>query len=180
MKKLAKILSVIKRIYIQKLMYINTDYYMKKYVNYLKKRGMGFNGTPNYIGVDVYFDGVDYSYIKLGDNVTISREVMFLTHDYSMHTVYRNLDLKKFEEVKERDKKNNLLVLKPIEIGNNSFIGARSSLLPGTKIGNNVLIGACSVVKGNIPDNSIVVGNPGKIVGVTSEWIDKKINYINQ
>ena len=37
---------------------------------------------------------------------------------------------------------------KPIKIGNNSFIGARVSLLPGTTIGNDCIIGACAVVKG--------------------------------
>ena len=49
--------------------------------------------------------------------------------------------------------------IKPIIVGKNSFIGARVTLLPGTEIGENCIIGAGSVVKGKIPNNSIVIGN---------------------
>ena len=43
---------------------------------------------PRYIYNDVHFDSIDYSIIHIGNGCTISREVLFLTHDYSMHTVY--------------------------------------------------------------------------------------------
>ena len=52
----------------------------------------------------------------------------------------------------------------PIVIGNNVFIGANSVLLPGIKIGDNVIIGAGSIVSKNIPSNSIAVGNPCKVI----------------
>ena len=48
----------------------------------------------------------------------------------------------------------------PIEIGNNVWISANSVILPGVKIGSNVIIGAGSVVNHDIPDNCIAVGNP--------------------
>ncbi|MHB1152800.1 MAG: acyltransferase [Eubacteriales bacterium] len=60
-------------------------------------------------------------------------------------------------------------------MGKNTFIGARVTLLQGTKIGNNCLIGAGSVVKGNIPNNSIVIGNPAKVIKNTKDWIESKI-----
>lgn len=66
--------------------------------------------------------------------------------------------------------------IKDIWIGSNVFIGANATILPGSTIGNNSIIGAASVVKGKIPENSIVIGNPAKIVGKTSEWIEKKRN----
>ena len=47
-------------------------------------------------------------------------------------------------------------------IGDNVFIGAKSIVLPNVKIGNNVVIGAGTIVSKDIPDNSVVVGNPGK------------------
>lgn len=103
---------------------------------------------------------------------------MFLTHDYSMHTVYKDLDILNYLKVKKRDSQDSLLILDSILIGRNSFIGKRASILPGTIIGENVLIGACSVVKGKIPDNSIVIGNPAQIVGKTSDWINKKMSMI--
>ena len=49
-----------------------------------------------------------------------------------------------------------------IEIGDNVFIGMNSIILMGSHIGNNVIIGAGSVVSGNIPDNSVVGGGPSQ------------------
>lgn len=58
-------------------------------------------------------------------------------------------------------------------IGNNVFIGAGSIILPGARIGNNVIIGAGTVVKGAIPDNSVVVGNPGRVVCTYEMYVDR-------
>lgn len=52
----------------------------------------------------------------------------------------------------------------PIEIGDNVWIGANCVVLPGVKIGTNVVIGAGSIVTKDIPDNSIAVGNPCKVI----------------
>lgn len=54
--------------------------------------------------------------------------------------------------------------IEPIRIGNNVFVGANSVILPGVQIGDNVVIGAGSIVSKNIPSNSIAVGNPCKVV----------------
>lgn len=174
MSKIKKAIRVFERGLIKKISYFDGVLFRNTYVKYLKKVGMNINGTPNFISSDVYFDGSDYSLITLNNNVTISREVMFLTHDGSMHTVKESLDIRNKEIVKEFDKL--FVIKKGISIGENTFIGARVSLLPGTTIGNNVLIGACSVVKGNIPDNSIVAGNPAKVIAKTSDWLDSKID----
>lgn len=52
----------------------------------------------------------------------------------------------------------------PIIIGNNVWIGANSVILPSVKIGDNVIIGAGSVVTKDIPSNSIAVGNPCRVI----------------
>lgn len=49
-------------------------------------------------------------------------------------------------------------------IGQNTFIGANVIVMPGVVIGNEVIIGSGSVVTKNVPSNSIVVGNPAKII----------------
>jgi acetyltransferase-like isoleucine patch superfamily enzyme len=49
-------------------------------------------------------------------------------------------------------------------IGKNTFIGVGSMILPGVKIGDEVIIGAASVVTKDIPSNSIAVGNPAKVI----------------
>lgn len=170
MKKIKKIIYELERELIKKLAYINTNLYMKYYTKYLKKIGITIEGKPKFINHDVYFDGNDYSKIKIGNNITISREVMFLTHDYSITTALASKG--KFINRNEGE----LYFSKNIEIGENCFIGARVSILPGTKIGNNVIVGSCTVVKGNIPDNSIIVGNPCKVIQKTDEWLEKNIN----
>lgn len=53
---------------------------------------------------------------------------------------------------------------RPIEIGNNVWLGMSVIVMPGVKIGNNVVIGANSVVTKDIPSNSIAYGNPCKVV----------------
>jgi acetyltransferase-like isoleucine patch superfamily enzyme len=47
--------------------------------------------------------------------------------------------------------------------------------VPGADIGENCIIGAGSVVRGRIPPNSIVVGNPGAVVGDALEWGRRKL-----
>jgi putative colanic acid biosynthesis acetyltransferase WcaF len=54
------------------------------------------------------------------------------------------------------------LITKPITIGKNTFIGARAMILPGVSIGNQVIVGAMSVVSKDVPDHQIVAGNPAQ------------------
>lgn len=52
----------------------------------------------------------------------------------------------------------------PVVIGNNVWIGLNSIILKGTEIGDNCIVSAGSVVKGIFPPNSIITGNPAKVV----------------
>ena len=53
---------------------------------------------------------------------------------------------------------------KPVKIGKNVWIGASCTILPGISIGDNAVIGAGSVVVKNIPQNTVAVGNPAKVI----------------
>lgn len=53
---------------------------------------------------------------------------------------------------------------KPIKVGNNVWFGGNVCVLPGVTIGDNVIIGAGSVVNKDIPSNVVAVGNPCKVV----------------
>ncbi|MFH1835701.1 MAG: DapH/DapD/GlmU-related protein [Methanobacteriota archaeon] len=58
-------------------------------------------------------------------------------------------------------------------------VGANSTILPGVVVGENCLIGAGTVVTRDVPDNKVVVGNPGRIVKDISE-INCKFDYIDK
>ena len=174
-----KICITLHREWIKKSLYVtSTGNYMKRYVRFLRKRGMDIPHMPNYICNDVHFDGKDYSVIHLGKNCTLSTGVYLLTHDYSMHTVFANgqsgMVLENEQWFYERDAKDKLLILQGIHIDDNVFVGANALLLPGTHIGKNSIVGAGAVVKGTYPEESIIVGNPAKVIGKTSEWLNKK------
>ncbi|WP_454879165.1 acyltransferase [Sphingobacterium detergens] len=148
--------------------YFNHRLYMKFYVPLLEKQGMKFNGTPRYIGAHVEFD--DFNLITLGERVVVSDHSHFLTHDYSITTA---------EIARGVIPKNDIALVRGIEVGDNVFIGKKSIIMPNTKIGNNIIIGAGAVVRGRIPDDSIVVGNPGVVVGKLSEQAEKWKKYMD-
>jgi len=71
----------------------------------------------------------------------------------------------------ERRYDNKSIISLPIQINDNVFIGYNTVVLKGVEIGKNSVIGANSVVVSDIPENSIAVGNPAKVV--------KEINFDN-
>lgn len=185
MNRLKKVIKVLHRKLICMLLYINGPFYMRTYVKYLRRHGMDIKGMPNYFSNDVHFDGKDYGKIHIGDGVTVSREVLFLTHDYAAHTIFgggvtATISPSDVAVLAAQDAKDKLLVLRDICVEDNCFIGARVTLLPGTHIGKNSLIGAGAVVKGNIPEGSIVIGNPARVIGKTDEWLQKKAELLKE
>jgi len=92
--------------------------------------------------------------VEIGDHVAIASDTHFITHDGTAW-LFR-------EEIPDLD------VFGKIKIGNNCVIGMGCYILPNTVIGNNCIVGAGSVVRGRFPDNSVIIGNPAKIVMKTS------------
>jgi acetyltransferase-like isoleucine patch superfamily enzyme len=86
--------------------------------------------------------------VEIGDNVGIAPGVHFMTHDGSVFPARRI----------------GALIFGRISIGDNSFVGMNSLILPGTVVGRDCIIGAGSVVGGTVPDGSVVTGNPGRVV----------------
>lgn len=83
----------------------------------------------------------------------------------------------------DADVRNTLLEFgTEITIGNNVWVGANTVINPGVTIGNNVVIGSGSIVTKDIPDNVIAVGNPCKVLrAITDEdkqyWEQQKVEY---
>lgn len=92
--------------------------------------------------------------IIIGRNATIGANCKIIDNDFHpLDTEYRRLNLNEEHTLR-----------KPIIIGDNCFIGMNSIILKGTTLGNNVVVGAGSVVHGSFPDNCIIGGNPAKII----------------
>lgn len=137
---------------------------MFKKTNKRKLKQLGKIGENCDILDDVDFGSEPYL-ISLGDNVKISHGVKLITHDGGIH-VLRNLK----EKYRAAD------IMGAITIKNNVFIGMNAMILPGVTIGNNVIVGAGSILTKSIPDNSIVGGNPARIICTVEEFEEKRRN----
>ena len=104
--------------------------------------------------IDTFVDVVHPELISVGNHVTITNATL-LTHDASTQ---KALGFSKVGAIK---------------IGSNVFIGYGAIILPGVNIGSNVIVGAGAVVRKDIPDNSVVVGNPAKVVCTYDRYMDK-------
>lgn len=93
--------------------------------------------------------------ISIGNNVTMAPRVHILCHDASTKQFLNYTKIGK------------------VTIGNNVFIGAETVVLPNVTIGDNVIIGANSTVSKDIPDNSVAVGNPAKVICSLNNYIEK-------
>lgn len=107
-------------------------------------------------------------HVKIGDYCQIGAWVGIFTH--SSHLSVRMLG-KDYIHQSATDRLG--YVVKPVEIGAYSFIGAQAIILPGVKIGKGCLISAASVVYKDVPDFSIAKGNPAEVVGSVFD-MDKK------
>lgn len=137
---------------------------------WFRRRGMTIRGAPIYISALTWFDGSDYSLISIGDKVVISSGVRILTHDYAISRALAAAGMEMESEV---------AFVRPVAIGDNSFVGTHSIIMPGTVIGRNVIVSAGTVVKGNIPDNSIVAGNPCMVIGNTIEYAQNRREFLS-
>ena len=97
--------------------------------------------------------------VRIGNRVGIAGGVKFLTHDGSACLI--------------RDSRPRAQSLGAIEVGDDVFIGENAIILQGAVIGSRSIIGPGAVVRGVIPENSLVIGNPGEIVGRASLHLER-------
>ena len=120
-------------------------------IKYMRSLGMK-------IGNDCRFNTMNFStepyLIEIGDHVAIAGGSAIITHDGAIWSF--------LEDFPDAD------VFGKIKIGNNVFISDNCTILPNTIIGDNCVVGAGSVVRGKFPENSVIIGNPAKILMKTS------------
>ena len=130
------------------------------HVKYAKKIGVNMigGGTTVHLYGTIGW-GTEPWIITLGNNVYITNGVRFVTHDGGTLLF--------------RDQVPDLEITKPITIGNDVYIGNNVLLLPGVTVGNKVIIGAGAVVTRDIPDNSVAVGIPARVIKSADEYLEK-------
>lgn len=107
-------------------------------------------GIPNF--------GSEPFLIEIGDHVTIAENVGFINHGGDARVTKR---IERYKNGRNFGR---------IRIGNNSFVGKGSVIMPGVSIGNNCIIGSLSVVSSSVPDNSVYVGSPAKFICTIDEY----------
>ena len=110
-------------------------------------------GCNIFLGEDCFINFnctiLDETKVTIGDNAFLGPNISIYTACHPLEAERRN----KFIEWAE-----------PVTIGNNVWIGGNVTILPGVSIGDNVVIGAGSVVTKSFPSNVVIAGNPAKII----------------
>ena len=97
---------------------------------------------------------LDCAKVTFGDNVFVAPNCSFYTAGHPIDAVRRNQGLE---------------YAYPITVGDNVWFGAGVHVMPGVKIGSNVVIGAGSVVTKDIPDDVVAIGNPCRVLRPITE-----------
>ena len=117
------------------------------------------SGEMRIYGSSYRMFGTEPWLITLGTNVHIVGGTSFITHDGGTLIL--------------RDKIPDLELTKPITVGSNVYIGSKCLIMMGVNIGSNVIIGAGSIVTKDIPDNSVAVGVPARVIKTLDEYLEK-------
>lgn len=123
-------------------------------IDKLKKQGMKVGDNFSY-GMNCFFDPAHCFLISIGDNVTFSTHIHIVAHDASpiKHIGYAKIGC--------------------VNIGNDVFVGANTTILPGVTIGDKTIVGAGSVVVGDCEEKSVYAGVPAKKICSLEEYLEK-------
>lgn len=128
-------------------------------IGFARSIGVKIGTNVNFYGMSRHMFGSEPWMISIGNNVYITAEVQFVTHDGGTLILRKEIP--------------DLEWSAPIKIGNDVYIGIRTIILPGVTIGNRCIIGAGSIVSKSIPDNSVAAGVPAKVIKTTDEYLEQ-------
>ena len=129
---------------------------------WIAKRFCFDNGKNIFIGNN--FTGnfnltiLDIKEVYIGDNVMIGPNTLITTVGHPLNP---------------KGRRDHLAQASEIHIGDDVWLGGNVTILPGVTIGNNVVVGAGAVVSKDIPDNSLAVGVPARVVKEIENDLDE-------
>lgn len=125
-------------------------------------RSMGAKiGENCEIYLDAYLGSEPYL-VSIGNHVRLNSGVQIITHDGGVWVLREMMD-----DLSDID------LVKPVKIGDNVHIGSRAVIFPGVTIGNNCVIGVNAIVTRDIPDNSVAVGIPARVIESIDDYYFK-------
>ena len=129
-------------------------------VAYARKIGVTVGQDCELLNVVSY--GSEPWLITIGNHVRLAggRGVAFITHE-GAHWVLKGLDKEKYKDI---------IGYGRITIKDNVFIGSGTTILRGVTIGENVVVGACSLVNKSLAPNAVYAGVPAKRICSLEEW----------
>ncbi|MBQ8805588.1 MAG: acyltransferase [Bacteroidaceae bacterium] len=141
----------------------------EQFLNNLRNKGVRIGqGTIVFTPNDIQIDISRPELLEIGDNVLLHRGTIIMTHDYASRCF-----VNKYNDFIPSHGK--------VKIGNNVWLGQHVTILKGVTIGDNVIIGAGSIVSKSIPSNSVAVGSPAKVICTFEEYYQKRQKqYINE
>lgn len=126
-------------------------------VAYARWIGVRMAGKVTIYGSSYLMFSAEPYLVSLGDNVYISVGAQFICHDGGVLPFRKTIP--------------DLDLAAPIVVGSNVFVGMKAVILKGVTIGDDFIVGACSVVTKDVPAGSIVAGNPARVVKTTAEYL---------
>jgi acetyltransferase-like isoleucine patch superfamily enzyme len=127
-------------------------------LGYARSIGVTVGDHVRFYGMPSGMFGTEPWLITIGSNVHVTSGCAFITHDGGTLIL--------------RGEVPDLEWTAPITVGNNVYLGMRTLVMPGVRIGNRVIIGAGSIVTRDIPDNSVAVGAPARVIKTVDEYLD--------
>lgn len=122
-----------------------------------------FSSLAHRLSRDYNLTLLDTCPITIGDNVMCGPNVTFATPLHPLLPEQRNIRMQADGKVADIE------YGAPISVGNNCWLASNVAVCAGVKIGNNCVIGAGAVVTHDIPDNSLAVGVPAKVIRKITE-----------